>query len=99
MYILDGIVYAGNPTTSIEVESIKVLDDMIMLVTFNNKETKLFDATILEGEAFEPLKDENVFKTAKVEYGVVVWLDGEIDCAPEYMYEHSYKYEQLMEVI
>jgi patatin-like phospholipase/acyl hydrolase len=99
MYILDGIVYAQNPTNAIKVESIKILDDMIMIVTFNNRATMLFDATVLEGEAFEPLKDEKVFKTAKVDHGVVVWLDGEIDCAPEYMYNHSYKYEPLMEVI
>ena len=30
---------------------------------------------------------------AGIEDGVVVWLNGEIDCAPEYMYEHSCPYE------
>jgi hypothetical protein len=99
MYILDGVVYAGERVDCLDVDKIKVLEDMIMLITFNNNETRLFDATVLKGEVFEPLKDENVFKTAKVEFGVVVWLDGEIDCAPEFMYENSYKYEQLGEVI
>ena len=28
-----------------------------------------------------------------IEDGVVVWLNGAIDCAPEYMYEHSCPYE------
>jgi hypothetical protein len=99
MYILDGIVCSEQPTDTIEVKEIRVLDDMIMLITFNNNETRLFDATVLEGEAFEPLKDEAVFKTARIEYGVVTWLNGEIDCAPEYMYKHSYKYEQYSDVI
>ena len=53
MYIMDGIVYAGEPTESLEVTKVKPLDDMIMLVTFSNGETKLFDATILTGQVYE----------------------------------------------
>lgn len=52
MYIMDGIVYAGEPTESLEVK-VKPLDDMIMLITFSNGETKLFDATILTGQVYE----------------------------------------------
>ncbi len=95
MYILNGIVYGDNPMDSVEVTGVKPLDDMIMLLTFSNGETRVFDATILEGEAFEPLKDADVFKHPVIEYGVVTWLDGEIDCAPEYMYNHSYKYDVM----
>lgn len=95
MYIFNGIVYGDNPMDSVEVTGVKPLDDMIMLLTFSNGETRVFDATILEGEAFEPLKDDDVFKHPVIEYGVVTWLDGEIDCAPEYMYNHSYKYDVM----
>ncbi len=35
MYIVDGIAYAGEVTAEIEVESIKVLEDMVMIVTFS----------------------------------------------------------------
>lgn len=78
----------------IEVSKIKILEDMIMLITFSTGETRIFDATcLLEYPAFAPLKDETIFKGAKVEYGVVVWLDGDIDIAPEAMYEKSYKYK------
>ena len=31
MYIMDGIVYAGEPTESLEITKVKPLDDMIML--------------------------------------------------------------------
>ena len=89
MYIMDGIVYAGEPTESLEITKVKSLDDMIMLVTFSNGETKLFDATILTGPVYEPLKED------KIEYGVVTWNDGNIDCSPEYIYKNSYEYPEV----
>ena len=95
MYIINGIAYADQCTNTSEIISVKALDDMILLLTFSGGEKRLFDATILQGPAFEPLKDPNVFKTASVEYGAVVWLNGDIDCAPEYMYEHSYHYDEM----
>ena len=49
----------------------------------------MFDAAVLEGKAFEPLRNPDVFNSATVEFGMVVWNNGEIDCDPEYMHEHS----------
>lgn len=92
MYILDGIAYAEEKSDCIEVKDVKVVDDMMLLITFNNNEKRVFDATILKGGAFEPLKDKRIFEDIRVEYGVITWMDGEIDCAPEYMYENSFKY-------
>lgn len=94
MYVINGIAYAGNRGEDIEVASVKALDDMMMLLTFTSGETRLFDATVLTGPAFEPLKDPDIFRSPVVEYGVVTWMDGDIDCAPEFMYENSYTYEQ-----
>lgn len=97
MYILNGIAYAGEIKTNILVQDIKVLDDLIMIVTFSTGEQRIFDATcMLEYPAFQCLKNENIFKTAKVEYGVVVWNDGDIDLAPETMYEKSFAYESVV---
>lgn len=31
-----------------------------------------------------------------VESGVVTWLNGEIDSAPEYMYNHSFHYDESL---
>lgn len=95
MFVRDGIVYGGEPEQPIKVDHVTVLPDMIMLIQFNNGELRLFDATLLEGPAFESLHDEQVFSTPVIDHGVVTWLDGEIDCAPEYMYKHSYEYSMV----
>ena len=95
MYILNGIVYGGEPKGNIKVINVKVLDDKIMLLTFSNGETRIFDASILMGEVYEALDDIEVFKAPAIDHGVVTWADGTIDCAPEYMYEHSYEYTAI----
>ncbi len=95
MYIRDGIVYGGEPVTALKVIKIKVLPDKIMLITFSNHETRLFDGTILREGVFKKLQDEALFNSAKVDHGIVSWMDGEIDCAPEFMYKNSYEYPPL----
>ena len=56
----------------------------------------MYDASqLLEYPAFQPLKDDGVFRDVRVEYGVVTWLDGDIDIAPETMYQNSYAYELM----
>ena len=96
MYIKNGIVYGGKPKEPIKVRQVKVLPDKMLLIRFNNGETRLFDATMLEGPAYEPLQDENVFSKPEIDHGVVTWLQGEIDCAPEYMYRHSFEYSEVV---
>ena len=96
MFIVNGIAYANERKENIEVSSVKPLDDMMMIVTFSSGEKRLFDASsLLKYPAFAPLKDETVFKNARVEYGVVVWNNGDIDIAPESMYEQSYPYTDI----
>ncbi len=95
MFVLNGIVYGGKPRERISVSDVRIMPDRIMLITFSNGETRLFDATDLKGEVFEPLRDEYVFSHALVDHGVVTWNNGEIDCSPEFMYEHSYEYPML----
>ena len=96
MYIMNGIVYGGEPKEPIKVRQVKVLPDKMLLIRFNNGETRLFDATMLEGPAYEPLRDENVFSEPEIDHGVVTWLQGAIDCAPEYMYHHSFEYSEVV---
>jgi len=96
MHIINGIAYAGEPCNGIEVEKATVLDDLMLLITFNTGEKRLFDAvTLLKYPAFKPLEDENVFMSAKAEHGVLTWLDGEIDIAPETLYKNSYEYSEV----
>jgi len=95
MYILNGIAYAPNFTENIEVQAVKPLDDMMLLLTFSTGEKRLYDGTkLLQYPAFKPLADEKHFLTAKIEDGVVTWCDGEIDIAPETMYKNSYSYSE-----
>ena len=96
MYIENGIAYVGTPTDEIRVRSVKPLDDMMMILTFTSGERRLYDATqLLEYPAFQPLRDESVFKSAVVEHGIVVWNDDDIDIAPETMYANSYAYNEM----
>jgi hypothetical protein len=99
MYIINGIAYAGEPCNEIEVKKVSALENMMLLITFNTGEKRLFDATsLLQYPAFKPLENEKTFMTAKVEHGVLVWLDGDIDIAPEALYENSFAYQDIVHV-
>ena len=89
MYIIDGIAYAGEPKKIISAKAVCPLEEYRLLITFDNGERKIFDCKPLIGMGgiFEPLKDNSVFDRAYVDYGTVCWNDGEIDIAPERIYE------------
>ena len=88
----NGYVYGGTPKEMRRVASVRVVDEKMLLVVFASGEERLFDATVLTGEAYEPLDEQGVFESACVDHGVVVWKDGSIDCSPDYMYENSVPY-------
>ncbi len=98
MFIVDGIVYANSEIDEILITKVTPLDDFMLLLDFNNNETRLFDGTKLTGEVFEPLKDEAIFKDVKLVDGVVTWQNEEIDCAPEFMYKNSFKYDKVLAI-
>ena len=56
----------------------------------------LFDPLKLEGEVFEPLKDENILKNFELFHGIITWNNGEIDIAPETVYYESYAYDSVI---
>lgn len=94
MFVIDGVAYAGQPVQDISVIRVKPLSDLCMLVTFSTGETRLFDATtLLRGPAFDVLRDEAVFSNPVVVDGICTWADGDLDVAPEFMYENSYAYD------
>ena len=85
MFIKDGIAYAAAPMKEIRVLSVKPLDDKMMILTFASGEKRLYDATpLLDYPAFQPLKDDSVFKNAKVEHmrllieGAVVLYENDV---------------------
>lgn len=92
---INGIVYAENPASPLEVTAVKALSDQMLLLTFSTGEKRLYDATqLLRFPAFERLNDEAVFSHPVLEDGVVTWDYGEIDIAPETMYANSYPYNE-----
>lgn len=87
MYIVDGIAYAGEKTPSIKVKSVRPLDGYKLWLRFSTNEEKVFDLTpLLEMPVFAPLKDKALFNNVYVDLGVPVWMNGEIDLAPEKLY-------------
>ena len=94
MYIVDDICYAGKLVEGIKVVGAEVLRGRMMLVTFSTGEKRLFDPTSLEGGAFEPLSDMSVLADFTLFHGVMTWLDGSVDIAPETMYRESFPYSE-----
>ena len=91
---MKGIAYAGTGNEERKVESVKVLDGMILIIKFKSGEERLFDATtLLKYPAFQPLKDDEIFRNIKIEFGTLSWDNGKIDIDPETLYEKSYPYE------
>lgn len=68
---------------------VEVRDDHTLRVRFANGELRDFDARpLLARKCYDALKNEALFSTARVEYGVVTWADGS-DLDPEWLYEDS----------
>lgn len=95
MYILNDVCYAGKLQEGIKVTEAKPLRGGMMLVTFSTGEKRLFDTTTLSDPAFAPLADEAVFSHPVLFHGVITWNNGEIDIAPETVYQESYAYESM----
>lgn len=90
MYIKNGIAYAGEPQQLIKVSGVRPLDGHKLWVRFMNGEAKIFDfSSLLDSPAFSPLNDQSIFNDVYIDYGVTVWDNGNIDIAPEYLYENG----------
>ncbi len=92
----DGVVYATNEVEQLQAVTVKPLSDMILIVSFNTGEERIFDATILlDMPVFQPLREDDVFKACRIVNGVITWCDGDIDIATESLYHSSFKYDKL----
>lgn len=88
MYIMNGIAYAGDPAPVLKVCGVRPLEDFKLWVRFNTGEAKIFDfKPLLCCPAFAPLANKAVFNAVYIDYGVTVWENGDIDIAPEALYE------------
>ena len=90
MYIIDGIAYAGERPTPVRAKSIQPIDDYKLYIKFSNGENRIFDfKPLLDMPCYKPLKDIEVFRRVYIECGTAVWNNGDIDIAPETLFEES----------
>ena len=62
------------------------LDQLVLRVILSNGEARRFDLKpYLTYAAYQPLANEALFRTARIEHGTVVWND-EIDVSPASLY-------------
>ena len=90
MYELNGIMYADSPVPLLTVKSVQPLKEYKLLVRFSTGEEKVADIIpLLDEPVFRALKDVSTFDAVYIDYGTVVWNNGTIDIAPEYLYENA----------
>lgn len=90
MYEIDGILYADNQVKIIRVVYASPMDDYKIELIFNTGEEKIYDAKgLFRFPVFQVLQDEKIFQEMSVLDGTVSWLQGELDVAPETLYEES----------
>jgi hypothetical protein len=73
----------------IAVSSVEAIHDFNLLLTFNDGEQRCFDMRpYLHYPVFHRLENPVFFSLAHIDYGTVIW-PGDIDIAPETLYEYS----------
>lgn len=89
MYIKDGIAYAGEPKQALKITEVRPLEGSRLWLRFNTGETGVADmAPLLGCKGFAPLSDKALFDSVSLDRGVPVWAGGDMDIAPEWLYEN-----------
>jgi len=69
--------------------AVKPLKNYRLLITFNNKEKRIFDvAPYLSDNFFAPLKSLSIFNSVKINPISLEWIGG-IDMCPDELYYNS----------
>jgi hypothetical protein len=88
MRIIDGIAYADDPVPMREVVAVRPMDDYKLWLHFSTGEEKIFDfKPKLDFPVFKPLRDKSLFDSVYIDFGTAMWKNGEIDIAPERLYQ------------
>ena len=95
MYVKEGIAYASMFQNEIKITEVKVVGELSLLVTFSSGEERIFDMLyLMQYPVYQKLKESEFFCTVRVENGILVWGNGEVDIAPEEVYNNSFEYEK-----
>ena len=90
MVVKNGICHAEAGKVPLHAIGCSALDGHILRVEFNDGSVKDVDLKpLLSLPAFSPLSDPVVFQAFSIDHGIVNWLEGEIDIAPEWLYDHG----------
>ncbi len=75
----------------LSVIDVQPLEHHQLLLTFENGEKRIFDVTpYLDKGVFQELKDEKVFKTVRICFDSIEWMN-QADIDPEVLYTDSKK--------
>jgi len=90
MVVRNGMCYADSRAPVLKIVQARSRGGHELDVLFSNGDRRLFNGkSLLAGEVFAPLADEKVFNDYRLDYETLTWLDGEVDVAPEFVYENS----------
>ena len=75
----------------LSVTEVKPLEGFKLLLTFENKEKRIFDMSpYLKVGKFSELKKSSLFNTVKVKFDSIEW-NNNLDLDPELLYQNSMK--------
>ncbi len=70
------------------------LDKFKLLLTFENKEKRIFDISpYLKVGKFSELRDPSLFNTVKIKFDSIEWSNS-LDLDPELLYQNSVKLDE-----
>ncbi|MBI4849884.1 MAG: DUF2442 domain-containing protein [Nitrospirae bacterium] len=77
------------------IKNVKPLNDYKLLLTFGDKEEKVFDMSpYLSIGKFSELRDISMFNSVTVRFDTIEWAN-HLDMDPEFLYEKSVGIEQV----
>lgn len=98
MIVKNGICYPDDIRPALSIVGCSVLDDTHLRVRFNTGDIRVVDITpLFSFPALARLKVPETFRAFSIDHGILTWLDGELDIAPEWLLDHG-KSEQYPDI-
>ncbi len=71
-----------------EIKTAEYIDNYRLKLSFNDGNSGFVDLSsyLNQNNVFERFADKEYFLSYRVEFGTLVWGDGELDIAPEHLY-------------